>query len=90
MSDDRDKLLQIMSSLDADYKSGKLSGEKYRYFRSKYEDKLNSIDAVEATKRIRSMQGKSAPKTNKRRNKKPTTDKKKARARFSSKIYYKS
>ncbi|MBR6928490.1 MAG: endoglucanase, partial [Methanobrevibacter sp.] len=77
MSDDRDKLLHIMSSLEADYKSGKISKEKYIYFRSKYEDKLNSIDAVEATRRIRSMQGKpSAPKGNKRRGKKPAADKK--------------
>lgn len=58
MSNDREKLLQIMSSLEADYKSGKISAEKYSYFRSKYEDKLNSIDAMEATQRIRSMQGK--------------------------------
>ena len=77
MSDDRDKLLHIMNSLEADYKSGKISKEKYIYFRSKYEDKLNSIDAVEATRRIRSMQGKpSAPKGNKRRSKRPAADKK--------------
>ena len=77
MTEERDKLLQIMSSLESDYKSGKISSEKYRYFRSKYEDKLNSIDAMEATKRIRSMQGKpSTPKTNKKR-RKPTNHKKK-------------
>ena len=77
MTEERDKLLQIMSSLEADYKSGKISAEKYKYFRSKYEDKLNSIDALEATKRIRSMQGKpSAPKNNKKR-RKPTNYKKK-------------
>ena len=55
MTSERDKLLQVMDSLDADYKSGKISVEKYRYFRSKYEDKLNSVDAMEATRRIRSM-----------------------------------
>ena len=76
MSEDRDKLLQVMNSLENDYKSGKISAEKYRYFRSKYEDKLNSIDAMEATKRIRSMQGKSTTKT-KKRSKKPTNNKKK-------------
>ena len=77
MTEEREKLLQIMSSLESDYKSGKISSEKYRYFRSKYEDKLNSIDAMEATKRIRSMQGKpSTPKTNKKR-RKPTNHKKK-------------
>ncbi|WP_458454045.1 endoglucanase [Methanobrevibacter sp.] len=76
MSDDRDKLLQIMNSLEADYRSGKISKEKYSYFRSKYEDKLNSIDAVEATRRIRSMQGKPNTET-KKRSKKPTNYKKK-------------
>jgi len=77
MSDDRDKLLKIMSSLEADYNSGKISREKYSYFRSKYEDKLNSIDAVEATRRIRSMQGKSTAPKNRKRSRKPTVDKKK-------------
>ena len=67
MSEDRDKLLQVMNSLEADYKSGKISAGKYKYFRSKYEDKLNSIDAREATKRIRSMQGKPSNNQRKRR-----------------------
>lgn len=58
MSNDKDKLLQIMASLESDYAHGKISREKYLYFRSKYEDKINSIDAKEATNRIRSMQGK--------------------------------
>ena len=77
MSDERDKLLHVMNSLEADYRSGKISSEKYRYFRSKYEDKLNSIDAVEATRRIRSMQGKSTAPNNRKRSRKPTADKKK-------------
>lgn len=77
MSDERDKLLQVMSSLESDYNSGKISSEKYRYFRSKYEDKLNSIDAMEATRRIRSMQGKSTAPKNKKRSKKPANYKKK-------------
>lgn len=78
MSSDRDKLLAIMDSLEADYNSGKLSAEKYSYFRSKYEDKLNAIDARDATKRIRSMQGKSLYKqSNEKRSKKPTINKKK-------------
>ena len=47
MTDERDKLLQVMSSLESDYKSGKISAEKYRYFRSKYEDKLNSHRFIE-------------------------------------------
>ena len=78
MSSDRDKLLAIMDSLEADYNSGKLSAEKYSYFRSKYEDKLNAIDARDATKRIRSMQGKSLYKqSSEKRSKKPTRNKNK-------------
>ncbi len=65
MPDDKEKLLRVMRSLDADYRHGKISEEKYRYFRSKYEDKLNTLDARDATNRIRSMQGKpSAEKKN--------------------------
>ena len=77
MSEDRDRLIQIMRSLDADYRAGKISKGKYAYFRSKYEDKLNSIEAVEATKRIRSMQGKSSAPRKNRKSKKPTNDKRK-------------
>ena len=77
MSSDREKLLSIMDSLEADYKAGKLSAEKYSYFRSKYEDKLNAIDARDATKRIRSMQGKSSSKPSKeKRSLKPAKNKK--------------
>lgn len=78
MSDDREKLLKIISSLEADYRSGKISADKYSYFRAKYEDKLNTIDAEAATKKIRSMQGKSSSNTKKRkRSKRPTSNKKK-------------
>jgi hypothetical protein len=77
MSDDREKLLRVMNNLESDYKSGKISAEKYSYFRSKYEDKLNSIDARDATKRIRSMQGKPSTDTRKKRNRRPTKNKKK-------------
>ena len=77
MSDDREKLLKIMSNLEADYRSGKISADKYSYFRSKYEDKLNTIDAEAATRKIRSMQGKPSSNTKKRkRSKKPTNKKK--------------
>ncbi|WP_407375208.1 endoglucanase [Methanobrevibacter sp.] len=76
MSDDREKLINVMKNLESDYKSGKISAEKYSYFRSKYEDKLNSIDAKAATKRIRSMQGKPSSPQNKRK-KRPTKNKKK-------------
>ena len=62
MPNDKEKLLKVMRSLDADYAHGKISEEKYRYFRSKYEDKLNTLDARDATNRIRSMQGKPSGK----------------------------
>ena len=77
MSDDREKLIRVMDNLESDYRSGKISAEKYSYFRSKYEDKLNSIDARDATRRIRSMQGKSSRDTTKKRQRKPTKNKKK-------------
>ena len=78
MSEDREKLLKIISSLEADYRSGRISADKYSYFRSKYEDKLNTIDAEAATRKIRSMQGKPSSNTKKRRrSKRPTSNKKK-------------
>lgn len=78
MSNDREKLLDVMKSLEHDYRSGKISAEKYSYFRSKYEDKLNSIDAQEATRRIRSMQGKSpSGSKNRKKTRKPTVNKEK-------------
>ena len=61
MPNDKEKLLRVMRCLDADYAHGKISEEKYRYFRSKYEDKLNTL-ARDATNRIRSMQGKPSGK----------------------------
>ena len=77
MSDEREKLLRVMNNLESDYKSGKISAEKYSYFRSKYEDKLNSIDAKAATKRIRSMQGKPSQDTRKKQRRRPTKNKRK-------------
>lgn len=80
MPNDKEKLLKVMRSLDADYAYGKISEEKYRYFRSKYEDKLNTLDARDATNRIRSMQGKPSgkrktnpkpPKLNKKKKEEP-------------------
>ena len=80
MPNDKEKLLKVMRSLDADYAHGKISEEKYRYFRSKYEDKLNTVDARDATNRIRSMQGKPSgkrktnpkpPKLNKKKKEEP-------------------
>ena len=80
MPNDKEKLLKVMRSLDADYAHGKISEEKYIYFRSKYEDKLNTLDARDATNRIRSMQGKPSgkrktnpkpPKLNKKKKEEP-------------------
>lgn len=80
MPNDKEKLLKVMRSLDADYAHGKISEGKYRYFRSKYEDKLNTLDARDATNRIRSMQGKPSgkrktnpkpPKLNKKKKEEP-------------------
>lgn len=80
MPNDKEKLLKVIRSLDADYAHGKISEEKYRYFRSKYEDKLNTLDARDATNRIRSMQGKPSgkrktnpkpPKLNKKKKEEP-------------------
>ena len=77
MPNDREKLLSVMASLESDYKSGKISREKYNYFQSKYQDKLNSIDAQAATRRIRSMQGKPSSDTKRKdRGKKPARNKK--------------
>lgn len=72
MPNDKEKLLRIMNNLEIDYRNGRISEEKYRYFSSKYQDKLNSLDAREATNRIRSMQGKSTG--SRRRIRKPTND----------------
>lgn len=76
MPNDKEKLLRVMRCLDADYAHGKISEEKYRYFRSKYEDKLNTLDARDATNRIRSMQGKPSGKR-KTNSKPPKLNKKK-------------
>lgn len=75
MSNDKDKLLEILASLEHDYSHGKISREKYIYFRSKYEDRLNALDAREATNRIRSMQGK--PSDSPKKIRKPIKDDKK-------------
>ncbi|MCF0226048.1 MAG: endoglucanase, partial [Methanobrevibacter sp.] len=69
MPNDKQKLLNIMRSLDNDYKAGKLSPERYRYFKAKYQERLNDLNKYEATNRIRSMQGKGKPYPNKRRRK---------------------
>lgn len=51
MSKERDKLIEIIESLDADYQSGKLSEERYHYFRSRYLQKLNEMNKSRNRKR---------------------------------------
>ena len=44
MNQDKAKLIKIMKSLEADYKSGKISKEKFEYFYGKYGEKLRSME----------------------------------------------
>lgn len=58
-----------MRSLEEDYKAGKVSPKKYKFYMAKYNDRLRYLDKNAATNRIRSMQGKPAPDTQRRRKK---------------------
>lgn len=44
MPQDRKKLIRVMKSLKADYNAGKISQEKFRYYYTRYEEKLHSMD----------------------------------------------
>ena len=61
MVSDREKLLMIMSSLEKDYEDGKISEEKYRYFKAKYEERLHFIDVNESRNNKGLMQERSSP-----------------------------
>lgn len=61
MPDEKQKILSIINSLERDYRAGKVSPQKYRYYMAKYQDRLRYLDKNAATNRIRSMQGKPAP-----------------------------
>lgn len=69
MPDEKQKILNIISSLEEDYKAGKVSPTKYRYYKAKYQDRLKYLDKNAATNRIRSMQGKPAPDIRRKRKK---------------------
>lgn len=78
MSREKQKVLSIMQNLDRDYKAGKISPQKYKYFKAKYQQQLNDLDKFEATNRIRSMQGKRPPNINNRKKaRKKKTDRRK-------------
>lgn len=68
MPDEKQKILSIMKSLERDYRAGKVSPQKYRYYMAKYQDRLRYLDKHAATNRIRSMQGKPAPDIRRNRN----------------------
>lgn len=69
MPDEKQKILNIMRSLERDYRAGKVSPKKYRYYMAKYQDRLNYLDKNAATNRIRSMQGKPSPDIRRKRKK---------------------
>lgn len=66
---EKQKILNIMRSLERDYHAGKASTKKYRYYMAKYQDRLNYLDKNAATNRIRSMQGKPSPDIRRKRKK---------------------
>lgn len=68
MVSDKEKLLMVMDNLEKDYREGKISKEKYRYFKTKYEERLHSLDVVKYTDNIGSMQKKSSPQSLNRKN----------------------
>ena len=55
ISQDKEKLLQLLERLEEDYQAGEISDDKYKYLSEQYESRLSDITAVD---RIRSMQGK--------------------------------
>lgn len=72
MPDEKQKILNIIQSLERDYQTSKISPQKYRYYMAKYKERLRYLDKNAATNRIRSMQGKPAPDI--RRNRKRYDD----------------
>ncbi|MDL2246014.1 endoglucanase [Methanobrevibacter sp. OttesenSCG-928-K11] len=60
MSQDKQKLIRVMNNLKADYKAGKISEEKFRYYYTNYENKLREMNAAS---NIKGMQGKK-PRSN--------------------------
>ena len=54
MSQDKQKLMQILNDLKRDYEAGLISEEKYLYLSNQYKHKIETIDV---SNRIRAMQG---------------------------------
>ncbi|OQD58313.1 hypothetical protein MBBAR_21c00320 [Methanobrevibacter arboriphilus JCM 13429 = DSM 1125] len=54
INQDKQKLLQIMQELKKDYEAGNISEDKYKYLSNEYSNRIANLDA---TNRIRSMQG---------------------------------
>ena len=54
MSQDKQKLMQILNNLEKDYEDGLISEEKYIYLSNQYKHKIETIDV---SNRIRAMQG---------------------------------
>jgi len=56
MSQDKEKLMRILSNLERDYEAGLISEDKYIYLSNQYKHKIETIDV---SNRIRAMQGRS-------------------------------
>lgn len=54
INQDKQKLLLIMQELKKDYEAGNISEDKYKYLSNEYSNRIANLDA---TNRIRSMQG---------------------------------
>ena len=54
MSQDKQKLMQILNNLKKDYEEGLISEEKFIYLSNQYKHKIETIDV---SNRIRAMQG---------------------------------
>ena len=54
MSQDKQKLMQILNNLEKDYEEGLISEEKFIYLSNQYKHKIETIDV---SNRIRAMQG---------------------------------
>ena len=57
MSQDKQKLMQILNNLEKDYEEGLISEEKFIYLSNQYKHKIETIDV---SNRIRAMQGRNA------------------------------
>ncbi len=65
MSKDKDKLIAILNELEKDYRAGNISEEKYAQLRERY---VYNIKVIDASNRIRSMQGRQNYSSNSKSN----------------------